>query len=107
MLKNEVDDVKKYLLSLIKEEEKSLDKDVKNFYIKHKIAPKIIKIRYFENTYEPFFLILKFKNYGIYFNDIEETFGICRVTGDNCLEHSEYYDNLKPTLVKFIDKVLK
>ena len=41
------------------------------------------------------------EDYGIYFNDIEECFGICKIENNECYKCAEFYDNLAPTVRKF------
>lgn len=104
MLKNEINEVEIYLNNLIKIEEKSFDKNIKQFYDENKIHFILISFPSFYK--EDFFLILKFLDYGIYYNDIEDTFGICKINNNQCLKYAEFFDDLSPTIQKFKDMIL-
>jgi len=97
-------EVEKYLCNLIEKEEKLFNKNIKQFYYEYKIVftPIFFPTFYKEN----FFLVLKFKNFGIYYNDIEEDFGICRIDNDECVKYAEFFDDLTPTIQKFKDFIL-
>ena len=99
MLNNEINDVKDYLNNVLKKEEQLLNEKTKTFYYKYKIPliPIFFPIFYKED----FFLILKYLNYGIYYNDIEETFGICKIVNNKCFKYADFSDNLNATINKF------
>ncbi len=93
MLKNEIN-----------EEEKYFNNNIKQFYNEYKIVFTPI---YFPSFYkENFFLVLKFKNFGIYHNDIEENFGICRIDNNECIKYAEFFDDITPTIQKFKNFIL-
>ena len=100
MLKNEIDEIKQYLSNLIKKEKDYFDEGIKRFFDKYKIDYTLI---YFPFYKENFYLILKFKNYGIYFNDIEEYFGICKIYNNECQKYADIDDNLSTTIKKLIE----
>ena len=99
MLKQEENNVLSYLKTVLNKEEKLLDKRVKNFYSKYRIniTPIFFSVMYKEN----FYLLLKYLDYGIYFNDIENSFGICKIKDNKCVKYAEFFDSLNATLIKF------
>lgn len=100
MYKSEINDVKDYLIGLLQEEEKLLSKEANKFYNKYSIP--IIPI-YCPTYKEDFYLLLQYLDYGIYFNDVEEFFGICKIKNNQCLKNAEFYDSLNATVMKFME----
>jgi len=100
MYKSEVNDVKDYLIGLLKEEEKLLSKGTNKFYNKYSIP--IVPIN-FPTYKEDFYLLLQYLDYGIYFNDVEEFFGICKIKDNQCSKSAEYYDSLNATVIKLME----
>ena len=89
MYKKEIDVIKKYLPDIIEEEKTLLtDENIKKFKL-YIIEYSLI---YSKEDNEYFFLIARNGNRGIYFNDIEEEFGICDITVDNECQSCEEYD---------------
>jgi len=74
------------------------DDEEKIFYLTHKIP---LKSYHFIADDEPFYLVFQIGMYGIYFNDIEETFGICKIVNNQCNDSAEFFDYLAPTVRKF------
>lgn len=100
---SEYGEVKKYLFNLMKEEENSFKKSIEIFYNKYKIEFRSV---YIQNFYdENFFLVLEYGNYGIYFNDIEESYGICKLHNNDCILYAEFFDNLSPTIQKLMNLI--
>ncbi len=93
--------VKLSLTNLLKEEENLYfqNDEEKLFYLTYKIP--FISYRFTQIYNEPFYIIFQMEDYGIYFNDIEETFGICKIENNECHKCAEFYDNLAPTVRKF------
>jgi len=99
MLQNERDSLTEYLNQLLKNEEKVMDDKIKEFYYKYKIS---LTSFYFPILYqEDFYLLFRYLDYGIYYNDIEECFGICKIENRLCFKHADFFESLYPTLKKF------
>jgi len=100
MHKNEQNNIEKYLNKHLMNEENCLfNEDVKIFYNHNKIKFELIN---FSNFYqEDFFIILKIDKYAIYFNDVEECFGICEIKKNECIKYADFFDTLAPTVQKF------
>lgn len=100
MREHETESIKLHLTNLLKIEESKYfeNKEEKIFYLEHKVP---LIAHYFTVQNEPFYLIFKTKGYGIYFNDIEEGFGICKIDNEKCKKYAEFFDNLAPTVRKF------
>ena len=99
---NQIND---YLKETIKNELWGFTKELKKYYNDYKINPKRV---FFEGFYnEEFYCILKYREYCIYFNDIEETFGICKIKNNICKYYAEFYDMLLPTIIKFRELIDK
>jgi hypothetical protein len=99
---NEYREVRDYLENLIDNEEKKFfSRDTENFYKKYKV--EFYPIAMTNACDEVFFLVLRFKEYGIYFNDVEEVFGICEIHDNKCINGAEFFDNLAPTIGKLMD----
>lgn len=98
---NEIEITKSQLTDLLKLEEHLYFKDdeEKIFYLTHKIP--FISYLFTQIDNEPFYIIFQMEDYGIYFNDIEECFGICKIENNECYKCAEFYDNLAPTVRKF------
>ena len=98
---DEFEEVRSYLNKLLIKERVLFDADGLAFYDHNRSVYKPILFR---NGYnEHFFVILSYKEYGIYFNDIEESFGICKLDGGVCQAYAEYFDNLAPTIHKLME----
>ncbi|SFV57757.1 hypothetical protein MNB_SV-3-1396 [hydrothermal vent metagenome] len=99
MRKNEIETVKLFLIDLLKIEENQYFKnnEEKIFYLKHKVSFTPYNFTFYD---EPFYIICQINNWGIYYNDIEETFGICKIVNNECNESVEFFDNLAPTVRK-------
>jgi len=98
MCLDEINEVKEYLIKIIEKEKLIFDKRELSFYYKNKI--NFIPI-FFENFYdEYFFVILKFNKFYIYYNDIEEIFGICEINNGKVVTSMEFFDDLYPTIKK-------
>ena len=101
MFKNAEEETKKYLTDLLRKEENIIEQRFLEFYKKYKIQPFPIS---FKDSKEDFLLLLNYNNkLGIYFNDIEEFFGICRIKDNVCYDNSEFYDSLNPTIQKLFE----
>ena len=100
MRKNEIEAIKLYLIDLLKIEENQYfqDNTEKIYYLTHKIP---FVAYHFTADNEPFYIFFKVDNYGIYFNDIEECFRICKIDNNECNEAAEFFDYLAPTVRKF------
>ena len=89
-----------YINQLIIKEESSFSIKVRNFWSKYCCKPSKI---HFKIEEEYFYIVLRYKNFAIYFNDIEEVFGICILDKDICTKNAEFYDNLNPTILKLLE----
>jgi len=100
MRQNEIESIRLFLTDLLKIEENQFFKDdeEKIFYLTHKIP---LKSYHFIADDEPFYLVFQIGTHGIYFNDIEETFGICKIVNNQCNNSAEFFDYLAPTVRKF------
>ena len=100
MLKNEIESMKLVLTDLLQIEENQFfqDDEEKIFYLTHKTP--LISYHFVADN-EPFYLVFQIDKYGIYFNDIEETFGICKIVNNECNDSAEFFDYLAPTVRKF------
>ena len=89
------------LTDLLKEEENLYfqNDEEKLFYLTYKIP--FVSYQFTQIYNETFYIIFQMEDYGIYFNDIEETFGICKIENNECCKYAEFYDNLAPTVRKF------
>ena len=107
------EDVRLYLDKKILAEKQSIVEEYELFYEKYRINPVIRSFLYLGSE-EYFFVILKYQGYGIYFNDIEEEFGVCRLNHNPIDEYAEFDGSLNGTVVRLnelmvdgnIDKVL-
>jgi hypothetical protein len=97
MQKYEFDDVKIYLKNILLEEEMESENIV--FFKENFVDFIPLEFNYLGNS-EFFFIIIKIDEYAIYFNDIEEDFGICKIYNQKCTEYAEYYSYLNPTISK-------
>lgn len=89
MYKNEFNIIKKYLPGIINEEKYLLtNENIKKF---QKYIIEIYPI-FSKDDDEYFYLIARNIDRGIYFNDVEEQFGICDITIDNECQSCEEYD---------------
>ena len=101
MRKNEIKSISIYLKNIIEGEEKGIISKYKLFYEKNKIVPKE-KLFIYLGEEEYFFILLKDKGYGIYFNDIEEGFGVCKLDNDPITIYAEFSnDSLNGAIVRF------
>ena len=98
--KDEIETIKLYLTDLLKIEENKYfqDNTEKIYYLTHKIP---LVAYHFTADNEPFYILLQVDNYAIYFNDIEECFGICKIDNNECDKAAEFFDYLAPTVRKF------
>jgi len=103
MITNESDEIKKYLDVIILKNQTLFNQTTLKFYETNKIPYVAIFFAKFYKEY--FYLILSYQQFGIYFNDIEETFGICKVDNNICNQYIEFFDDLAPTVQKFQDLV--
>jgi len=98
--KNEIEIVKSFLTNLLITEENQYFKDdeEKEFYLAHKIPMKTYIFTFYD---EPLYIIFQIDDWCIYYNDIEESFGISKIVDNKCYESIEFSDNLAPTVRKF------
>ena len=102
MTKNKFQIVNTYLKEVLKTEETMYfkDREEKDFYFLHKIIPTPYLFTDF--YHEHFYVIFQIDRYGIYYNDIEEDFGICKIESGQCNLNAEFCDaNLAPTVRRF------
>ena len=100
MQQNEIKSVESYLKKLLEKEQKGIEKKYQSFYERKRIKPKIYTVNYLDAK-EYFYVILKDKKYGIYFNDIEETFGVCKINNRLIENYAEFSnDSLNGALSK-------
>jgi coproporphyrinogen III oxidase len=89
MYKNEFNIIKKYLQEIINEEKHLLTSENTKKFQKYNIEFYPI---FSKDDNEYFYLVARNIDRGIYFNDIEEQFGICDITADNECQSCEEYD---------------
>jgi len=97
MRQNEIESTKLFLTDLLKVEENQYfkDEEEKIFYLTHKVPLTSYNFTFYD---EPFYIIFQINNWSIYYNDIEETFGISKIVNNQCNESVEFFDNLAPTV---------
>ncbi len=102
MTKDEFQVTNSNLKEVLKTEENMYfkDKEERNFYFAHKIDPTPYLFTNFYHEY--FYVIFQIDDYAIYYNDIEEDFGVCKIESDQCDLNTEFCDaNLAPTVRRF------
>jgi hypothetical protein len=105
MKNNEEKEVEEYLKKLISKELSFFDDDKLEFYSMCKINFKKARFERYPN--EKFFVLMMHSKYGIYFNDIEEGFGICKFFNEKCIMHAEFSnDTLYGTIERFQELIL-
>ncbi len=101
---SDFNDVQQYLDTIIADGKRLFNLETLSFYEKNKIPYSPILFDGFYDEY--FYLVFSYKEFGIYFNDIEETFGICKLDGNSCQKYIEFFDDLAPTVQKFQNLLL-
>ena len=96
----EIEIVKSFLtdLLIIEENQYFKDNEEKEFYLTHKIPMSTYVFTFYN---EPHYIIFQIDDWCIYYNDIEESFGISKIVNNKCYETIEFSDNLAPTVRKF------
>ena len=86
------DNIRLYLNDIILDEQQNIIEKYKSFYEKNRINPVMQPFLYMDID-EYFFIILEYQGYGVYFNDIEEGFGVCRLNHNLIDEYAEFANN--------------